>query len=209
MYTVNEEGRRPLKSREWPLASFLTRLLVRACITPNMISVFGMLFGILAGLSFWGTQHSGGAMFILGAVGIQLRLLCNLLDGMVAVQANTASKVGELYNEVPDRISDAAIFIGLGFALNSSPNLGTIAAACAIFVAYARAFGASLHLGQDFCGPMAKPQRMFFATLIAIIAAAIPNQPICQIGLIIISLGSALTGFRRIFRIHHKLQGAN
>jgi len=32
---------------------------------------------------------------------IQLRLLANMLDGMVAQDAETSSKLGELYNEGP------------------------------------------------------------------------------------------------------------
>ncbi len=33
--------------------------------------------------------------------GIQLRLLCNMLDGMIAVDTNHRTKTGELYNEIP------------------------------------------------------------------------------------------------------------
>jgi phosphatidylglycerophosphate synthase len=39
-----------------------------------------------------------------------------MLDGMVALASCRDSKVGELYNEVPDRVSDAAVFIGVGYA---------------------------------------------------------------------------------------------
>ena len=51
-----------------------------------------------------------------GCAGAQLRLTANMLDGMVALASGRASKVGELYNEVPDRVSDAAVFIGAGLA---------------------------------------------------------------------------------------------
>src|SRR6478672_1892595 len=53
---------------------------------------------------------------VAGAVCVQLRLLANLLDGMVAVASNRTSKLGELFNEFPDRLSDAATLIGLGYA---------------------------------------------------------------------------------------------
>ena len=41
--------------------------------------------------------------------GVQLRLLCNLLDGMVAVEQGKQTPFGVLYNEMPDRVSDSAL----------------------------------------------------------------------------------------------------
>jgi len=55
-------------------------------------------------------------LWLVAAGGAQLRLTGNMLDGMVALASGRASKVGELYNEIPDRVSDAAVFIGAGFA---------------------------------------------------------------------------------------------
>ena len=46
-------------------------------------------------------------LWLIGALGAQLRLTANMLDGMVAIASSRTSKTGELYNEVPDRISDA------------------------------------------------------------------------------------------------------
>ena len=77
--------------------------------------------------------------WLAAAVLVQLRLLANLLDGMVAIEAAQASRVGELFNEVPDRVSDAATLVGLGFAVGSVPLLGFLAAILAILVAYIRA----------------------------------------------------------------------
>ena len=43
------------------------------------------------------------ALLLLAAAGIQLRLLCNLLDGMLAVEEGFKSKTGDIYNDLPDR----------------------------------------------------------------------------------------------------------
>ena len=48
---------------------------------------------------------------------VQLRLLCNLLDGMVAVEGGRSSPVGALYNEVPDRVADSLLLVALGYAV--------------------------------------------------------------------------------------------
>jgi phosphatidylglycerophosphate synthase len=37
---------------------------------------------------------------------IQLRLLCNLLDCMVAIEGGKSAPTGALFNEMPDRFAD-------------------------------------------------------------------------------------------------------
>jgi len=123
-----------------------------------------MVVGVLGGFTLAFTplhdSRSHRIHFLIAIACIQLRLLCNLLDGMVAILSKRASRTGELYNEIPDRISDAATLIGAGYALGGSPVLGFVAACCAIFVAYIRAMGKIATGHQEFCGPMAKPHRM-------------------------------------------------
>src|SRR5439155_1544730 len=82
--------------------------------------------------------------------GIQLRLLCNLLDGMVAIEGGLQSKSGDVFNEVPDRVSDALILLGAGYAtapalgLAWAGALGSAAALLAVLTAYVRALGATV-----------------------------------------------------------------
>ena len=80
----------------------------------------------------WATRW----LWLAAAVFIQLRLIANLLDGMVAVEGRKGGPTGDLWNEAPDRISDAAIFIGAGYAAGSASVLGFAAALVAVFVAY-------------------------------------------------------------------------
>src|SRR4029077_19400556 len=83
-----------------------------------------------------------------------------MLDGMVALASGRDSKIGELYNEVPDRVSDAAVFIGTGYAWGGNVALGYIATILAIFTAYIRPGGKIAGSPNEFCGPMAKQHRM-------------------------------------------------
>ncbi len=172
-------GRRPLKTREWPFFKKLAAGLARAGVTPNGISAASIVFGCCAGAAFAATSHVEGwashACWLGAAVGIQLRLIANLLDGMVAIEGRKGGPTGDLWNEAPDRISDAAILIGAGYAAGSSPVLGWAAALMAVFVAYVRALGASVGAGQCFLGPQAKPHRMALLTALALFAAIFPD----------------------------------
>ena len=171
------EDRRPIRSRDAGLSKRIADRLVGWGCRANAISLLGMGFAVSAGGLLWVTSLTdrgavGGAvwrMAWLGAAGlIQMRLLCNMFDGMVAIRSGRASALGELYNEVPDRFSDAAVLLGLGYAWGSSPAAGWAATAVALTVAYIRAVGKSAGVPQVFHGPMAKPQRMFAVTVAAL-----------------------------------------
>ena len=133
-----------------------------------------------------------------------------------AIETATASPVGELYNEVPDRVSDVATLVGLGYALGGAPVLGFLAAICALFVAYVRAAAKVAGAPQDYSGPMAKQHRMFTATLAAVYCAFAPDawQPtwndgawgIPAIALAFISVGSVITALRRLLRAGRTLK---
>src|SRR5689334_15508097 len=111
--------RRPMFARDLGLMKAGASWLARHKASPNAISVAGAISSILAGAALYSTsRHPATArMAWIGAVLLILgRALANLWDGMVAVERGIASKVGELYNEVPDRVSDTAILVGLGYA---------------------------------------------------------------------------------------------
>jgi phosphatidylglycerophosphate synthase len=133
--------------------------------------------------------------------------MCNMMDGLVAVEGGQKSKGGDLFNEIPDRIEDSLFLAGAGIACGHVA-LGLVAALLAVFTAYVRAFGASLGQGQDFSGPLAKPQRMFFLTvgLLAAAAGALCNFTgnILAWMLAFIALGTAVTAARRIARAYRR-----
>ena len=131
---------------------------------------------ILAGIALGLTSISDyRILWLAAALGAQLRLTANMLDGMVALASRRASRVGELYNEIPDRVSDAAVFIGAGFAWGGNVTLGYIATILAIFTAYVRAAGKISGAPNEFCGPMAKQHRMLVITVICLYSAVIPR----------------------------------
>ena len=207
-----ELARRPLKSRSanWPRQ--IAFALVRNGFTPNQISVASLIFASLGavGLALAPRQsHTVAALlFIATAVCIQLRLVCNLLDGLMAVEGGKKTKAGEIFNEFPDRVADVALFVCAGYSIYFLPwaiALGWACAVAAVLTAYVRVFGGSVGLPQDFCGPMAKQQRMAVLTGACILSAieqflAWPPR-IMFLALCIVLVGSLITACRRTLRI--------
>src|SRR6516165_2874016 len=128
-----------------------------------------------------------------------------MFDGLVAVEGGRGSRVGELFNEVPDRISDGAILIGLGYAAGGDAVLGYLAALGAIFTAYVRATGKVAGAPQEFCGPMAKQQRMALVIAVSLACVVEPETRLPAAVLAVIVAGTLLTAARRLIRIARHL----
>ena len=158
----NTEARRPLASRSTRWAAFFASTAVRAGFTADGISILSLVFAAAGAAALIWVPAPWNLLAC--AAGIQLRLLCNLLDGMVAIEGGRKSKVGMLYNEVPDRVADSLFLVALGYAIGV-PWLGWLAALAAAVTAYIRVLGGTFGLAQDFRGPMAKPHRMAAMTL--------------------------------------------
>jgi len=210
-------SRRPLTSRDTKWAAALSGWLARKQIQPNLISVFSLVFASVAGLALIGAGGDGVVrrvlLLILAAGCIQLRLLCNLLDGMVAVEGGFKTKSGEIYNELPDRFADVVILAGAGYSLPNSlwlQTLGWMAAALAVITAYVRAMGVAAGAPQYFIGPMAKPHRMAVLTVTCVVLAVLAlfklTFDLMQISLLVICAGCLVTIARRVVRIARDLE---
>lgn len=203
------DNRRPIAARATGWARALSTALARSSITPNQISLISMFFAAVGAIVLvWGFSPWG---LLLAAICVQLRLLCNLLDGMVAVECGKQTATGGLYNEFPDRVADSLLIVALGYAA-MYPWLGWLGALLAALTAYVRVFGGSAGLDQDFRGPMAKPQRMAVLTVACLIGAAElywnGSRHALLMAAVVIAAGSALTCFTRIrvmaIRLHEK-----
>ncbi len=194
--------RRPLKSRQSGLAQAAARRLAASRVTPNQISIASVVAAGIVAVALWISAENTGAVraaaLLVAALGCQLRLLCNLLDGMVAVEGGKAAPDGAFWNEAPDRVADILIFAGAGTAAGW-PALGWAAASMAVLTAYLREMGAGLGMPADFSGPMAKPHRMALLTGAAVLAVVWP--PALLWALWIAVLGAAVTAARRAVRL--------
>lgn len=201
--------RRPLKTRARPTAGALAAALAQRGVRPNHVSLAGVAFALLAAGALVALPHASkplqAGLLIAAAAAIQLRLLSNLLDGLLAVEGKLASPTGELYNDVPDRFADVVILVAAGYAISWDWGgaLGWAAAAAALLTAYVRVLGGSLGARQHFLGPMAKPHRMAVLTaacllsLVELAASELEGRVLAG-ALALIVAGSLATFARRL-----------
>ena len=210
---AQDENRRPLASRDSGWARMIARRLSTASVTPNQISMASMVMAAVAGIAFWQAGPATGgsriALLLVAALFCQFRLLCNLFDGMVAIEGGKQAPDGPFWNEFPDRVADILICVGVGYGMGQ-PALGWAAAAFAVLTAYTRELGRNCGLPADFSGPMAKQHRMATITAAAILSLAEPlwnghNQVLAG-ALWLIAAGAAITTIRRAANIVRKLR---
>jgi phosphatidylglycerophosphate synthase len=208
------ENRRPIKSRGAGWARGSAAALARMGVAPDMISAGSVVFAA-AGAAFMVasslcTDWRRPAALVAAAACVQGRLICNLLDGMVAVEHGKGSPWGPIWNELPDRIADLLFLVGAGYAgalagQGWAEPLGWLAGALAVLTAYVRELGRGLGQPADFSGPMAKPHRMAALTAACVIAAAEPlwggHGQVLLIALAIIAAGAVVTVVRRVGRL--------
>jgi phosphatidylglycerophosphate synthase len=212
---MTSSPRRPIRARESAWAATVARRLAAAGVKPNQVSVASVVFAAGAGaallLSRAGPWRVGA--LLASAAFIQLRLLCNLLDGMIAVEGGLRTKSGEIANDLPDRFADPLVLVPAGYlaaAGNWGPELGWSAAIASVLTAYVRVLGGSVGLAQDFTGPMAKQHRMAVMTAACLLEALAgfwgwSGRPVAA-ALVVVVLGCGVTVVRRTRRIVRALE---
>jgi phosphatidylglycerophosphate synthase len=151
-----------------------------------------------------GGRTPSALAFVLAAAFIQLRLLCNLFDGMVAVEGGRRTRSGEVFNDLPDRIADPLVLVGAGYAIvgvDWGADLGWAAGVLAVMTAYVRVLGGATGVTQSFMGPMAKQHRMAIMTGAALLAAAeevaLGTDRVLVLALMVVVVGCVVTVVRR------------
>lgn len=202
-------SRRPLTSRNSAWAKALAVRAVARGLSPNQISQLSIASAVLGAACYAVSPIGSGVlqslMLILAAAACQARLVCNLIDGLVAVEGGQGTKDGPFWNEAPDRLSDLLLLGGAGVAAGN-PALGFLAAALAIATAYIRELGRAEGVPPDFSGPMAKPQRMAALTIGTVIAAFTAPALALSATLWVIIAGTAITAALRSRRLIRALK---
>jgi phosphatidylglycerophosphate synthase len=151
--------RRPIAGGFRGTAHGAVRFCVAHGIHADSISYASIGAAALAGLCFW---RAGDSVWLLLVAPLfcYVRLWLNMLDGMVALASGHASPRGEILNDLPDRISDVLIFVGVAHSGLVSPFSGYWAAIFALLTAYVGTLGQAVGVQREFSGPMSKPWRM-------------------------------------------------
>ena len=202
-------SRRPIANIFRLSADAASRFCVRQEIHPDTISYLSIAAALVAAICFWQSGDNRW-LLIIAPLFCYLRLWFNMLDGMVAVAANKATRRGEILNDLPDRVSDVIIFIGVAHSGWMNPFFGYWAAIFAMLTAYVGLFGQALGGQREFGGIMSKPWRMVALSIGAWLTCLLQQQPerfsILDLTCLLVIIGCVQTIVVRLKRITAALQ---
>jgi CDP-diacylglycerol--glycerol-3-phosphate 3-phosphatidyltransferase len=127
-----------------------------------------------------------------------LRLIMNLADGQVARRTGTTHPMGEVLNEVGDRVSDVLFIGGLAFVAAVGPLLAGSAVVASVLASYAGIAARAVGLPRQYGGVMSKPARMLVLAVAAPLAFALDAAWPLQVGAWLILAGALVTLVQRL-----------
>ena len=133
-----------MKPQVVKLITPLCRVLLKIGVTPDLMTILGTTIVVIGSFTLLAKGEIAASLIIIG-----LALLTDLLDGTMArISDKGPTKWGNFLDSTLDRISDAAVLIGLALYLHTQGDSLFIAAIITIasssLVPYARAKAESL-----------------------------------------------------------------
>jgi len=151
LYRVKPEAQRVLRP--------MVGALVSRGVSADGVTLAAIPVAALGGLCL-ALSDTRPALLLAVPVLAALRLVLNLLDGQVARRTGTTHAMGEVLNEMVDRISDVLFIGGLAFIAAVGPALGLAAVIAALLASYAGITASAVGAGRQYGGVMSKPGRM-------------------------------------------------
>jgi phosphatidylglycerophosphate synthase len=159
----------------WLRISFiLVRPIAKLKITPNMLSTFGLFFGVLL---FFNAENNWAILLLITS------LICDGVDGSLAIVTNKESKWGAAVDSIFDRLTE--VFWALTFiAIGANQNVVMAAVLLAAVQEYLRARAAGLGLAEVGVVTIAERPVRAAILFVALVAAALDLEIINQIAII-------------------------
>jgi CDP-diacylglycerol---glycerol-3-phosphate 3-phosphatidyltransferase len=187
-----------LRQRTTGLANAAARVAARLGLSPNQISILGLLpvaiGAYLVGNGLWGLA---AFIFIIGAP-------LDMLDGALARLSNRVSNFGALLDSALDRYADG-LMLGAAayyFARAGQPEgvFWALAALIGAFsVSYVRARAEGLGIGSIRAGLFDRPIRIIIFIAALLLSALLGSANGLLLGLVVLAIGSNLTAAQRLW----------
>ncbi len=171
-----EKLKNGIKDFTYYLFSPLVNLLMKAGVTPNMVTVVGFSLNVLSTVVLiygaeYGERNNHKYIAYAGII-ILLGGLMDMLDGRLARVSQQAKPSGALFDSVIDRYSELVMFFGFCYYLVTQDYLLTsifcfIAMIGSIMVSYTRARAEGLGINASV-GLMQRPERIVLVSFAAI-----------------------------------------
>jgi len=114
------------------------RVCVRLGLTPNILTVVGLLLTAGAGVAFWQGR------FFLGLILMLVAALADMLDGATARAGGLGTVFGGVFDHTVDRVGEFLILLGIALSGHAAPGLAMFALFGMWMASYTRAVAESV-----------------------------------------------------------------
>ena len=179
--------------------------LVDHRVHPDYVTFAALGLSVCGGVALYTSRWALWLLLIIPLVAIG-RTALNALDGLVARGTGLARPWGEVLNELCDRLSDVALFVGVALAPGSSLFLGAAALVLMLLSSYVGITSQAAGGPRQYGGVMCKADRMILLSIAAVAAAFLPGVHVFSYFLAVLLGGLCLTLFMRLRTTYADLQ---
>ena len=160
-----------LKGRFQDLLRPGVRVLARAGVTANQVTLLAALLSLVVAFVVWRHAPSRPLLYLLLPAWMLLRMALNAVDGMLAREFGQKSRPGAYFNELGDVVADAALYLSLLSVAGIQPHLLWSMALLAALTEYAGVLGLMVGASRRYDGPMGKSDRAFAIGVLGLLLA--------------------------------------
>jgi archaetidylinositol phosphate synthase len=190
-----------LKQEVQQLLTFEAKTAHKLGLTPNMITVIGLVFAFLSAFAYAEWQFHPIVPW-LAFILLLLSGFCDILDGVLARIYGESTVFGGFLDSLLDRYADAAVFIGIIIAVLCDYRAGLLAMIGSLLVSYSRARAEAAGIKMESIGLAERAERILILLLTTLIA--VYWLPALNIGVIIIAVLANVTVMQRAAYVYTK-----
>ena len=136
----------------------LVRMLAKAGVTANQVTLVALLLSVGFGLLLYCSDFASWVLFCL-PITLFVRMGLNAIDGMLAKEHDMQSPLGAILNELGDVLSDTALYLPFAALPGISPALVVFFVIAAIISEMTGVIGVQVGASRRYDGPMGKSDR--------------------------------------------------
>ena len=136
-------------------------------VDPDILGYAATFTAVLSGICYMFARGNPGPLFMAVSL-IFFRMTLNTLDGVIAIEKNKKTLLGDIVNVLPDRYSDVFLMAGIIFSPLCDYHIGVFAAASVFLVSFTGVLGEALGVGWQRQGPLGKVERLIMIILFSV-----------------------------------------
>lgn len=184
------------------------KIVHKAGLTPNRISIVGVILAFLSAVVFAAWRYD--KLFLLIApLLLLLSGFCDALDGVVARVYEQATTFGGFLDSLLDRYGDAAVYVGIIVGGLWEPAYwglywGILAMIGSLLVSYGRARAEASGIKMESIGFAERAERMLILIAASLVALVIQPTIVMTFALIVLAVLTNLTVLQRSIYVYSK-----